>query len=262
MDGASGGGPRKGERPHSAAPARDLRDYFVVPARKSSGGEWTYELVGWKLKPATEKAVRVPPTLEAEVYTKKGRFCAMCGFGPADGVKLQLDHIIPRSWGGHTTFDNLEPLCQRHNNGKRNFFASLSPYSEAIKKAIVGADPWERIGELLKAFATQGQWTPVELIEVVARETNKGDPMKRLRELRFVLGWDILPHRERVHGVTTVKYEVRLWRPWPPEGARAAVGQYERKRRQRKNAAKDPREADADYSTNLTSHEEGDFGNA
>jgi hypothetical protein len=216
---------------HTQRRLRDVRDFFVVSTTKQRGGDWVYHLEGWKLRPATDRQTRIDPRLEAEVYTKKGRFCAMCGFGPADGVKLQLDHIIPRSWGGETTYENLEPLCQRHNNGKRNFFESLSPYSEAIKKAIQGADPWQRIGELLKAFADSGEPTPVELIEVVARETNKGDPKKRLRELRYILGWDIRPRRTRINGVTSVVYELRSWEPWPPEGARAAVTEYERRRR-------------------------------
>ena len=151
-------------------------------------------------------------------------------------AELQIDHIVPRSWGGKTELDNLEPLCEKHNNGKKAFFKSLSPYSDALACALDGANPWERIGELLKAFAERGEHTPAELLTVVARETHKGDPKKRLRELRFVLGWEIEAHRVKENGVTQVTYELCSWQPWPPEGAQEAVNRYERERKRRKAA--------------------------
>lgn len=54
----------------------------------------------------------------------------------------------------------------------------------------------------------------------MARDTHKGDPKKRLRELRFVLGWDIAPHRVKENGVTAVTYELRAWKPGKPKGRR------------------------------------------
>ncbi|WP_441250941.1 HNH endonuclease [Kitasatospora sp. McL0602] len=220
---------------HSQRRLRDVRDYFDVAAKRRPGdGEWVYQLEGRSQSPVADKSERISPKLQAEVFTVKGRFCQMCGRGPGDKVKLQIDHIVPRSWGGETVLDNLEPLCQEHNNGKKAFFASLDPHSGAMKAAINRGNPWERIGELLKAFAREGRWTPVELIAVVARDTHKGDPLKRLRELRFVLGWNIVAHRAKVEGVTQVTYELRSWEPWPEEGAPAAVSEYERKRKREK----------------------------
>ncbi|MBR2352886.1 MAG: HNH endonuclease, partial [Clostridia bacterium] len=35
-----------------------------------------------------------------------------------DGVKLEVDHIIPVSKGGKSTLDNLQTLCERCNRGK------------------------------------------------------------------------------------------------------------------------------------------------
>ncbi|MFA5598528.1 MAG: HNH endonuclease [Pusillimonas sp.] len=48
--------------------------------------------------------------------------CCACGSSPAinPGIILHVDHIIPWSKGGETTFDNLQTLCSRCNLGKSN----------------------------------------------------------------------------------------------------------------------------------------------
>lgn len=48
--------------------------------------------------------------------------CSMCGRSPATtpGLELNIDHIIPWSKGGETTFDNLQTLCSDCNLGKSN----------------------------------------------------------------------------------------------------------------------------------------------
>ena len=48
--------------------------------------------------------------------------CCMCGRSPATtpGLELHIDHIIPWSKGGETTFDNLQTLCSDCNLGKSN----------------------------------------------------------------------------------------------------------------------------------------------
>ncbi|GII34143.1 HNH endonuclease signature motif containing protein [Planotetraspora mira] len=228
---------------HSQRRLRDVRDQFIVTSyRRTGDGEWVYRIDGWSSTPATDKGHRISPKLEAEVFTLRGRFCAMCGAGP-DEAKLQIDHIVPRSWGGKTELGNLEPLCQKHNNGKKAFFQTLNPYSDALAAALGRPNPWERIGELLKAFAERGEHTPAELLPVAAKDTHRGDPKKRLRELRFVLGWDIVAHRVKDNGVTEVTYELRSWKPWPAEGASEAVNRYERERKSRKAAQADSDEA-------------------
>ncbi|MEU7200081.1 HNH endonuclease [Streptomyces sp. NPDC045470] len=230
---------------HSQRRLREVRDHFTVNSyRREGSGDWVYRIEGWSQTPVTDKGARISPKLQAEVFTVKGRFCAMCGAGPKD-AKLQIDHIVPRSWGGKTELENLEPLCQPHNNGKKAFFQSLNPYGDALARAINRPNPWERIGELLKAFAERGEHTPAELIQVVAQETHKGDPKKRLRELRFVLGWDIVAHRVKENGVTQVTYELRSWEPWSAEGAPEAVASYERARKRRKASPADDGDSEA-----------------
>ncbi len=46
--------------------------------------------------------------------------CCLCGASPANDptVVLHIDHIIPWSKGGPTTFDNLRTLCSKCNLGK------------------------------------------------------------------------------------------------------------------------------------------------
>ncbi|KQY41876.1 HNH endonuclease [Cellulomonas sp. Root137] len=220
---------------HTSRRLRDVRDHFEVRSTKV-GSDWVYELVGRRTTPVAKGGPRISPRLEAEVYTVKGRFCHMCGATPEDGAKLQIDHIIPRSWGGETSLENLEPLCAVHNNGKRNFFASFSPYADAIKLAIGQATPWERIGELLRSSRELGIWVPSELLPVVGRESHKGDPARRLRDLRVVLGWTIKAHKRKEGRGTKVEYELIADRPWPPEGAQEAVTRYERERKRRKAA--------------------------
>jgi len=48
--------------------------------------------------------------------------CQHCGKSPAThtNVELHLDHVVPWSKGGETTFDNLRTLCGDCNLGKAN----------------------------------------------------------------------------------------------------------------------------------------------
>lgn len=58
--------------------------------------------------------------LRAMVLMKDGARCKLCGATPQDGVKLNVDHIIPWANGGETVFENLQILCEKCNIGKSN----------------------------------------------------------------------------------------------------------------------------------------------
>jgi 5-methylcytosine-specific restriction endonuclease McrA len=212
---------------------RDVRPAFFVDTEQR-GRDHHYVLVGRNADYVPGSDAPINGKLEAQVYEEHGRFCAMCGLGPKDGVKLQIDHRVPRSWGGLTEVSNLEPLCTRHNHGKKAYIESLDPYADAIRASIGLPTPWERIGELLRQFASAGQPVPSSLLPVVGRETHKGDPARRLRDLRVVLGWDIKAEKKKVDGVTDVAYRLVAARPWPPEGPHEAIKAYERDRKRRK----------------------------
>lgn len=54
---------------------------------------------------------------------QRDRFrCQLCGRSPASelGCKLHVDHIVPVSKGGKTTFENLRALCAECNVGRSN----------------------------------------------------------------------------------------------------------------------------------------------
>lgn len=220
---------------HTQRRLRDLRQHFEVRASRV-GTNWVYELTGRRTNTDASTNAKISPRLEAEVYARKGRFCQMCGATPGDGARLQIDHIVPRSWGGPTEFDNLEPLCSKHNSGKRNFFQSLDKYSDIIARSLRHPTPWERIGELLRAAKLSNIRVPSELLPVVARETHKGDPARRLRDLRVVMGWEIRAYRWKEGNATKVEYELIADKPWPAEGPKEAVNRYERERKRRKAA--------------------------
>jgi hypothetical protein len=210
-----------------------LRDHFDIP-RPTPGadGRFRFRLVGWRQGPKVTRRRGLSPRIEAEVYSNYRQCCAMCGRSPNhDGVRLVIDHKLPVAWGGTSEVDNLQPLCEEHNRGKQAFFSSFDEYAPAIRAATVNADIYVRIGELLKALA--GKPVPVELVEVIAGETNRGDPTKRLRELR-PLGWRIRVVKKKQGRRTRSYYILEHWEPWPKEGPAAVIQALERDRRRRK----------------------------
>ncbi len=54
---------------------------------------------------------------------KYGRRCQCCGASPADGVRLNVDHIKPRAIYPELalSLDNLQVLCSECNHGKGNW---------------------------------------------------------------------------------------------------------------------------------------------
>jgi len=60
----------------------------------------------------------VSDSLRYDVLRRDNYRCCICGATSKDGVKLEVDHIIPISKGGKSTLDNLQTLCERCNRGK------------------------------------------------------------------------------------------------------------------------------------------------
>jgi len=63
---------------------------------------------------------KVTDSLRYDVLTRDGFRCKLCGREANDGVKLEVDHIVPISKGGKTTMSNLQTLCKECNRGKRD----------------------------------------------------------------------------------------------------------------------------------------------
>lgn len=53
------------------------------------------------------------------IYDRDGNRCRRCGRGEPE-VRLEIDHILPRSKGGTNIDSNLQTLCQACNNWKLN----------------------------------------------------------------------------------------------------------------------------------------------
>jgi hypothetical protein len=154
----------------------------------------------------------------------------MCGRTPLeDGVKLQVDHKIPQEWGGTNDLENLQPLCEECNRGKKAHFASYNEFAEQIRRAISYESVHMRIGELLKAFGDK----PIrsDLLSIVASPpgTYQEDWQKRLRELR-VLGWEIETTRKREGVRTWAHYRLVKSEPWPEGSIRQEIRKREKER--------------------------------
>ena len=205
---------------------RELRRAFDIPAVKQTDGPPRYELRGWATKQASSD--EISGRRRSEVLASKR--CAQCGRTPLeDGVKLVVDHKIPRAWGGSNDLENLQPLCEECNGGKRDYFESHDAHVEAIRAAINFDEPQKRIGELLKAF--DGGWVRTDLLSLVASAKEfQEDWQRRLRDLRY-LGW-VIPHQKRYNEGARVwtYYRAEHWEPWP-EHIGAAIRAEERRRK-------------------------------
>ena len=85
--------------------ARRLHEYVA----KRGEGIWNHK---WLDSP-TGGAMRF------KVLEAGGRRCALCGITSKDRA-LDVDHIVPHSKGGPSTFENLQILCSKCNRSKGN----------------------------------------------------------------------------------------------------------------------------------------------
>ncbi|WEO97187.1 HNH endonuclease signature motif containing protein [Streptomyces sp. FXJ1.172] len=209
---------------------RDLRDYFSIDTVRD-GRNHRYRLRGWNHDRSNGLRRALSRRLRAQVLAPQR--CAQCGRTPTEHhVILVVDHKVPRHWGGNDDIENLQPLCEDCNSGKKAFYSTYDEYAEEIKAAADHDEPHGRIGELLKAF--RGDWVPSELISVVASMRQyQDDWQKRLRELR-TLGWKIDSKKKKdpESGRFRSFYCVKHWEPWPEGSIRAEISRLEREGKQ------------------------------
>lgn len=84
--------------------------------------------------------VSLSPTKIILLYEKQNRKCPYCGGGlhklaVADGNTIAIDHIVPLSKGGESTFSNYAISCAWCNRRKRtksaeDFMEEMRPYRE------------------------------------------------------------------------------------------------------------------------------------
>ncbi|MGB9587746.1 MAG: HNH endonuclease [Armatimonadota bacterium] len=136
------------------------------------------------------------PKGERKLISRKLRFavlhrdnyrCRACGRSVEDGVKLQVDHIIPIDWGGKTELDNLQALCEECNAGKKAWVSGYK--AEQLKEIINQPTVESRIEALFEAFPNEE--VPSELIQLVSKGAL--DWQRALRRIRQRTGKKILP---------------------------------------------------------------------
>lgn len=82
--------------------------------------------------------------LKALVMIRDNSTCQMCGKTVKhDHIRVQIDHIVPRSWGGKTELENLQVLCSDCNEGKKNFVESENP--DLMKEISAATSTKERL---------------------------------------------------------------------------------------------------------------------
>jgi hypothetical protein len=171
-----------GTQQHLDRRVRDLDPYHVIDRVREGGkmlyvykckrkaGEWDYE--------------DISKDTRARILIRDGRRCQMCGRCASEvGVKLHVDHKVPRSWGGETIDENLWTLCSACNEGKKNYYKTFDEklMSDLLKISSVH----ERIATLL--HLKLGEWVEADLLQFVANARDyQADWRKRLRELRYV----------------------------------------------------------------------------
>jgi 5-methylcytosine-specific restriction endonuclease McrA len=83
---------------------------------------WLPEYISKHKKRKKSNRKPISTKLRAKVMKRDNFTCQHCGKTVEDGVKLEIDHIIPVSLGGTNKMDNLQVLCMECNRGKSNDF--------------------------------------------------------------------------------------------------------------------------------------------
>lgn len=201
------------EQEHLDRRIRDLRKYYSVPG-KHDGGRYIYILTGRREDVASDNAT-ISGRLRAKIlHASKGK-CQMCGRTVTeDGVRLEIDHKIPQTWGGQTIPENLWAICVPCNNGKRDYFAS---FDDAEMREIMALPAVHlRIAYILKMHL--GKPVSSRLIEFVANAMERQEDWhKRLRELRYPpIGLKIkMGKRKTSEGYIESTYTLENWRDIP-----------------------------------------------
>jgi hypothetical protein len=212
---------------------RELRGAYDVPYDSRRG---VYTLLGERAQPVADDGA-IPSKVRAEILHRAHGRCQMCGRTVAeDHVKLQLDHKVPRNWGGKTEADNLWALCQLCNGGKRDYFSSFD--DEIMSKIMSRRSVYERIAETL--LLNMGKPTPAWLLDFVANADDwQDDWQKRLRELRYpVIGMIIkASRRKNENGRWEAAYTLKTWVPLPPDH-KTLIKNYEKENRKKRQASK------------------------
>lgn len=100
-----------------------FEDMFKIVENSSLIDENTinqYNNYRFSSKRRPTKRQSLSKSLRYDVLKRDNFRCQLCGRTSQDGVKLEIDHIIPISKGGTDDISNLQTLCFDCNRGKSN----------------------------------------------------------------------------------------------------------------------------------------------
>jgi len=64
-----------------------------------------------------QKKQHIPRDLRRRIIDRDGVYCVYCDEDLTD-AEIHMDHVIPESQGGATTYDNLQVTCRKCNLAK------------------------------------------------------------------------------------------------------------------------------------------------
>lgn len=89
---------------------------------------------------------KIPPKKRIYIFNRDGNKCLWCGRSAVDGIKLNVDHIVPEHFCGSSDFDNLGTLCNLCNSGKGEEYYGNYLLSTIFKVSNI----WSRIIKIPK----------------------------------------------------------------------------------------------------------------
>ncbi len=121
--------------------AQDVRpeEPFVRTVRREIRAPETIVLTRYKGVPVT-----LAPFCRRNLFRRDRHTCQYCGTRPG-APELSIDHVVPRSQGGRTSWENCVLSCRRCNHKKRN----RTPAQAGMKLLTQPAQPrWTPLFEL------------------------------------------------------------------------------------------------------------------
>ena len=90
------------------------------------------------------------------IYARDGYTCQYCG-KHGRGVELNLDHVIPKSQGGATTWENVVCSCVKCNTRK----GGRTPQQAKMRLRQEPVRPvWNQLGQVPSVQPRHTQWEP------------------------------------------------------------------------------------------------------
>ena len=98
---------------------------------------------------------------EREQIKKRDNYTCQCCLKSGRGVRLEIDHIIPKKWGGQATVENSQALCKECNSQKNtnaiNFKSHTPPSGFTPREPIYfprvgGEGPKHTLARIIDSF--------------------------------------------------------------------------------------------------------------